>query len=153
MKKTIENINKLQNEITELNEKLIELNEKAFNQLCEIIQDVCKCDDSIKKVGKNMYIIHSSSLINSPWSVEYHVNEVSGKILIESLTKIFSKRGRVSDVIDYLKSLVKNAKGNIVYVKTVLKTPYLDAHVYVETNSTTPIKKSLVEKIITMIEK
>ena len=141
MKEVFEEINGLQNQITELNHT-------AFNELCTIIKDVCSVeDDGVKKIGKGCFIVKASKLIGNPWSVEYVSNEVAGGVLIDKVTKIFAKRERIEDVIEYLNDVVAKAVDNSIMIEVgivkTLRGSSTDKRV---------IKKSLVEKIITFVE-
>ena len=141
MKEIFEKINKLQNQITDLNYD-------AFNELCTIIKDVCSIEDEgVKKIGKGCFIVKASTLIGNPWSVEYVSNEVAGGVLIDKLTKIFDKRERIEDVLEYLNNVVSKAVDNSVMIEVgnikTLRGSLTDKKV---------IKKSLVEKILSFIE-
>ena len=141
MKKVFEEINGLQNQITELNHA-------AFNELCTIIKEVCSVeDDGVKKIGKGCFIVRASTLIGNPWSVEYVSNEVAGGVLIDKVTKIFAKRERIEDVLEYLNDVVAKAVGNSIMIEVgivkTLRGSSTDKRV---------IKKSLVEKILTFVE-
>ena len=142
MKEIFEKINGLQNQITDLNYD-------AFNELCTIIKDVCSVeDDGVKKIGKGCFIVKASTLIGNPWSVEYVSNEVAGGVLIDKLTKIFDKRERIEDVLEYLNDVVSKAVHNSVMIEVgkgkALCGYFSDKRV---------IKKSLVEKILALAEK
>ena len=141
MKEVLEKINGLQNQITELNHT-------AFKELCTIIKDACSVgDDGVKKIAKGCFIVRSSILIGRPWSVEYVSNEVAGGVLIDKVTKIFAKRERIEDVLEYLNDVVAKAVGNSIMIEVgivkTLRGSSTDKRV---------IKKSLVEKIITFVE-
>ena len=141
MKEVFEKINKLQSQITDLNYD-------AFNELCTIIKDVCSIEDEgVKKIGKGCFIVKASTLIGNPWSVEYVSNEVAGGVLIDKLTKIFDKRERIEDVLEYLNNVVSKAVDNSVMIEVgnikTLRGSFTEKRV---------IKKSLVEKILSFIE-
>ena len=141
MKEVFEEINGLQNQITELNHT-------AFKELCTIIKDVCSVeDDGVKKIGKGCFIVKASKLIGNPWSVEYVSNEVAGGVLIDKVTKIFAKRERIEDVIEYLNDVVAKAVDNSIMIEVgivkTLRGSFTDKRV---------IKKSLVEKILIFVE-
>lgn len=136
MKETIRNINALQSQITELNKS-------AFNQLCTIINDVCSAENNgVQKLSKGCFIVNSSVFYsNDPWSVEYQISEITGKVLINEVTKVFAKRERISDVLDYLNTLVSKAVGNTISI-VINRSNFHGITNY------SVFKKSLVMKII-----
>lgn len=142
MREVFDKINGLQNQITELNRT-------AFKELCTIIKDVCSVEDEgVKKIAKGCFIVRSSILIGHPWSVEYVSNEVAGGVLIDKVIKIFAKRERIEDALDYLNDVVAKAVDNSVMIEVcnikTLRGTITDNRV---------IKKSLVLKILALAEK
>jgi hypothetical protein len=141
MKEVFEKINGLQDQITELNRS-------AFNQLRTIIKDVCSIeDDGVKKIGKGCFIVKSSVLVGRPWGVEYVSNEVAGDVLIDKAAKIFAKRERIEDVLEYLNDIVSKAVDNSVKIEVgkgeTVYASYVDRRV---------IKKNLVVRILALVK-
>ena len=142
MKEVFNKINGLQNQITELNRS-------AFNELCSIIKEVCSIEDEgVKKIGKGCFIVKSSVLIGRPWSLDYVSNEVAGGVLIDKAAKIFAKRERIEDVLEYLNDVVAKADDNSITIEVgrgeSLYGSYADRR---------RIKKNLVVKIIALADK
>ena len=141
MKEVFEKINGLQDQITELNRS-------AFKELCAIIKEVCSVeDDGVKKIGKGCFIVRSSVLIGRPCGVEYVSNEVAGDVLIDKASKIFAKRERIEDVLEYLNDAVTKAVDNSVKIEVgkgeTLCGSYTDRRV---------IKKNLVVRILALVK-
>lgn len=142
MKEVFNKINGLQNQITELNRS-------AFNELCAIIKEVCSIEDEgVKKIGKGCFIVKSSVLIGRPWSLDYVSNEVAGGVLIDKAAKIFAKRERIEDVLEYLNDVVAKAVDNSITIEVgrgeSLYGSYADRR---------RIKKNLVVKILAFADK
>ena len=141
MKEVFNKIDKLQNQITELNRS-------AFTELCATIKEVCSVEDEgVKKIGKNCFIVKSSTLIGRPWSVDYVANEVAGGVLIGKVTKIFAKRERIEDVLEYLNDVVAKAVDNSVTIEVERGQAMCGSY-----NNKRVIKKSLVVKILALAE-
>lgn len=134
--------------IDRLQEQITELNRNAFEQLCNIIREVCsKEDEGVEKIGKGCFIVKASTLIGRPWSIDYVSNEVAGKVLTDKVTKIFSKRERMEDVLNYLNELVSKAVGNSVIVEKERGETRWGS-----ITNNRAIKKSLVVKILTLCD-
>lgn len=139
MKEVLNKIDKLQNQITELNRS-------AFKELCAIIKEVCSVEDGgVKKIGRNCFIVKASTLIGRPWGVEYVSNELAGGVLIDKVTKVFAKRERIEDVLEYLNGVVAKAVDNSVMIETEKGQTMYGSY-----NNKRIIKKSLVVKILTL---
>ena len=139
MKEVFDKINGLQDQITELNRS-------AFKQLCDIIKEVCCVEDGgVEKIGKGCFIVKSSVLIGCPWNIDYVSNEVAGDVLTDKATKIFAKRNRVEDVLDYLNDVVSKAVDNYATIE-VGKVDTFRGSIY----DRRPIKKNLVVKILAL---
>lgn len=139
MKEVFEKINGLQDQITELNRS-------AFDELCDIIKDACSVEDEgVKKIGKGCFIVKSSVLVGRPWSLDYVSNEIAGNVLIDKAAKIFAKRERIEDVLEYFNDIVAKAVDNSVKIEVGKGETVYGS--FVDRRS---IKKNLVVRILAL---
>lgn len=106
------------NKIDRLQEQITELNRNAFEQLCNIIREVCsKEDEGVEKIGKRCFMVKMSALIGRPWSLDYVSNEVAGEVLLQKAKDLFGKRERVEDVLNHFREVVSSNKDeDVAYV-------------------------------------
>lgn len=111
MKEVFSKIDRLQEQITELNCN-------AFEQLCNIIREVCsKEDEDVEKIGKRCFVVKMSALIGCPWSLDYVSNEVAGEVLLQKAKDLFGKRERVEDVLNHFREVASRSKDeDVTYV-------------------------------------